>query len=180
MKIFAETERLILREIIPEDAQAFFEMDADPEVHRFLGNNPVKTIEQIYEAIQRITKQYDDYGIGRWAAIEKSSGAFIGWTGLKFMTEPVNDTIHFHDIGYRLNKKYWGKGYATESAKAGLEYGFTTLGLKEIIGTAHIENKASRKALEKCGLTFVEKFDHKLYIRCDWLKITREQWRELK
>jgi [ribosomal protein S5]-alanine N-acetyltransferase len=176
MKIFAETERLILREIVSDDAEAFFEMDADPEVHRFLGNNPVKTIEQTKEAIQRIRSQYDTFNIGRWAAIEKSSGRFVGWTGLKYITEPKNGKVNFYDVGYRLNKKYWGKGYATESAKASLQYGFEQLGLKEIIGTAHVDNHASRKALLKCGLKYVETFDYPLGFKCDWFKITCEDW----
>jgi RimJ/RimL family protein N-acetyltransferase len=175
MKIFAETERLILREILPEDAPAFFEMDSHPDVHRYLGNKPVQSIEETRKNIELIRKQYETYKIGRWAAIEKSSGNFIGWSGLKFIVEPENNRTHFHDVGYRLAPHYWGKGYATESAKAAIRYGFLEMGLSEIIGTAHIENKASRHALEKCGLTYIEKFAWKDF-PCDWLKITREEW----
>src|SRR5688572_22851664 len=129
MRIFAKTERLILREILPSDEQGLFEMDSDPEVHRYLGNNPVKDITQIREVIAHVRGQYEKYGIGRWAAIERSSGNFIGWAGLKFITEPENGHVHFHDVGYRLARKYWGKGYATESAKAALVYAFNTMKL---------------------------------------------------
>lgn len=175
MKFHIETERLILRELQPTDAYAFFEMDSNSEVHKYLGKNPVKTIEHINEVIANIQQQYLDYGIGRWATIEKLSGNFIGWSGLKFRNDEENNHIDFYDVGYRLHPKYWGKGYATESCKAALEYGFTNLNAKEIIGAAHEENKSSRRVLEKCGLKFVNQFIWK-GIKCDWLKISKEEW----
>jgi RimJ/RimL family protein N-acetyltransferase len=154
-------------------------MDSDPEVHKYLGNQPVQNMAHIEHAFQAIQQQYAKNRIGRWATIEKSTGNFIGWSGLKFITEEWDNHINFYDVGYRLNKKYWGKGYATESAKAALEYGFNTMQLEEIIGTANVENKASRKALEKCGLQFVAQFMWK-DIKCDWLKITKEIWFNIK
>ena len=141
-----------------------------------MGNKPIHTIEQAREVIAIVRQQYLDNGIGRWAAIERSSGNFIGWSGLKYITTPENGHTHFYDVGYRLIPQYWGKGYATESTKAALEFGFNTLQLKEIIGTCHEENRASRRALEKCGLRFVEKFLYKNEWTCDWLKITKEEW----
>jgi len=175
LKNYIETERLILRELLPTDDVAMFELDSNTEVHKYLGNNPIHTIEQAQEVIRMVRQQYVENGIGRWAAIEKQSGEFIGWSGLKFIREYENNHINFHDVGYRLLPKYWGKGYATESAKAAIEYGFTQLNLNEIIGTANVENIRSRKALEKCGLKFVEKFMWR-NIPCDWLKLTREEW----
>jgi RimJ/RimL family protein N-acetyltransferase len=175
MKFHLETERLILRELRETDIEPFFEMDSDPAVHKYLGNNPISTLEQALETINNIRRQYVELGIGRWAMIEKSSGNFIGWSGLKLVTEAWNGHINFHDVGYRLIPKYWGKGYATESCKAALEFGFNTMNLSEIIGTANQENKASRTVLEKCGLTFVEQFMWK-DIQCDWLKISKEDW----
>jgi len=175
MKII-ETERLILREFLPSDDTDFFRMDADSRVHQYLGNTPTTSIEQSREIIANIRQQYVTNGIGRWATIEKSSGQFIGWSGLKFITEEENKHVHYYDVGYRLMPAFWGKGYATETCKTWLAHGFTTMGLQEIIGCAHEENIASRKALEKSGLTFVEKFMWK-DIRCDWLKITKEEWK---
>lgn len=173
MKI--ETERLILREFIATDDGVMFELDSSPEVHKYLGGNTISRIEQAQEVIEMIRKQYVENGIGRWAVIEKQTGSFVGWSGLKFIKEFENNHINFYDVGYRLMPKYWGKGYATESAKAALKYGFETLGATEIFGSAHIENTKSRRALEKCGLTFIEKFYWK-DIPCDWLKITKEEW----
>ena len=180
MKIVVETERLILREFLLTDAEAFFEMDSNPEVHRYLGNKPIRTIDEAITVIKNIRQQYIANGIGRWAAIEKLSGEFIGWSGLKFITEVENNHINFYDVGYRLAPNYWGKGYATESGKAALQYGFEQMDLKEIIGTANVENTKSRRALEKCGLKFIEKFSYKEEIICDWLKITKQEWENRK
>lgn len=177
MKLTIETQRLVLRELLPTDAQSFFEMDSNVEVHKYLGNNPMQSLEQAHEAIAQVRQQYLENNIGRWAAIEKSSGAFIGWSGLKLVKENWNNHMNFYDIGYRFSPHYWGKGYASESAMAALEYGFSTMQLKEIIGTANVENKASRRVLEKCGLTFKEQFFWK-DIQCDWLKITKEDWKK--
>lgn len=175
MKIFAETDRLILRELMPSDVEDFYEMDSDPAVHLYLGNNPLKTMEEAETAIANIRKQYIENGIGRWAAIEKSSGKFIGWSGLKFIDIVENGHVNFYDVGYRLIPKYWNKGYATESAKAAIKYGFEAIGMAEIIGTANVENKASRNALAKCGLKYVETFVMR-GIDCDWLKIKKEDY----
>jgi RimJ/RimL family protein N-acetyltransferase len=159
MKIVLETQRLILRELLPSDAEGMFEMDSDPEVHFYLGNKPVKTIEESKEAIEFIRQQYSENGIGRWAVIEKESLEFIGWAGFKFTKEKINGHSDFYDLGYRFRKKAWGKGYATEVAKACVDYGFTTMHLNDIYARAMVENLHSRKVLEKAGLRFVEIFD---------------------
>ena len=179
MRFQIETERLILRDILPSDAEAFFAMDSNPAVHTYLGNNPVKQIDEIHKVIAFIQQQYEDNGIGRWAAIEKATGQFIGWSGLKFIREPENNRVDFYDVGYRFSPAYWGKGYATESAKAALNYGFKNFNMNEIIGTTHNQNKASRHALEKCGLTYKEDFFwHD--IPCHWLSISRAEWEALQ
>lgn len=175
MRFFIETERLILRDLLPTDDAVMFELDSNATVHRYLGNNPIKTIEEARNVIAIIQEQYARNGIGRWATIEKASGDFIGWSGLKHVTDATGDDNHYYDVGYRLIPRYWGKGYATEAAKAALEYGFTTMNLEEVIGTANVENIASRKALEKCGLQFVKNYMWN-DIKCDWLKITKQEW----
>ena len=85
-----ETERLILREIIPDDRNGLFAIDSDPDVNIYLGRNPVEDIEQIDDLIKFIRKQYIDNGIGRWAIIDIKTNDFIGWTGLKFVTDLTN------------------------------------------------------------------------------------------
>jgi [ribosomal protein S5]-alanine N-acetyltransferase len=179
MEIVIETERLIIRELLPTDAEGMFELDADPEVHLYLGNNPVKNIEQSRTVIQIIRQQYIDNGIGRWAVIEKSSGNFIGWSGLKLIKEPINDRIGYLDLGYRFIKKYWGKGYASETAKASLDYGFNELKQDAIYAIADVHNAKSRKVLEKSGLKFIETFNWD-GVPHDWFEITKEEWEQQK
>jgi len=179
MKIFAETERLILREILPADEDGLFQLDSDPEVHKYLGNNPIKNIEQSRDAIKRIRQQYIDNGIGRWAIIEKSTNSFVGWTGLKLMKELTNNHIEHYDLGYRLIKKYWGKGFATETVRPSLDYGFDNLKQDNIYAMTHIDNLASRNILEKSGLKFIETFDLN-GIKKNWFKITKEEWAKIR
>jgi RimJ/RimL family protein N-acetyltransferase len=170
MKIFAETERLLLREIHPTDVEGFFELDSDPEVHRYLGNTPVQSKHQIVEAIQFIRQQYIDNGIGRWAVIDRKTNDFIGWAGLKLITEPINNHVNFYDLGYRLIRKYWGQGIATETACASLAYAFDTLHTNVVYAHADCENAGSNKVLTRAGLTLIETFVHK-GTKCNWYKI---------
>jgi [ribosomal protein S5]-alanine N-acetyltransferase len=172
MKIFAETERLLLREMLPDDINGMFELDSDPEVHRYLGNQPVADLAQLKAVIEFVRKQYLDNGIGRWAVVEKASGNFIGWSGLKLVRELNNNHIDYHDLGYRLIRKYWGQGYATEAAIAALAYGFGTMNLKEIFAAADVNNAASNRVLQKVGFRLVETFDWD-DARHNWYKIDR-------
>jgi ribosomal-protein-alanine N-acetyltransferase len=172
MEIFLETDRLILRELLPDDDAGMFEMDSDRDVHRYLGNQPFTKIEESREIIEFIRKQYTDNGIGRWAMIEKSGGEFIGWAGFKLMKELTNNHVNYYDLGYRLIKRFWGKGYATEAAKACLNYGFNVLKADQIYGMADSNNKASRRVLEKTGLKYIETFDFR-GDQHDWFAITK-------
>lgn len=153
-----ETERFFLRPAVPEDAQGFFELDSDPEVHRYLGKKPVKSLEECHRVIEWLMHQYESYHTGRWVIEDKASGEFIGWAGLKFVREETNGMVDFYDVGYRLRKKFWGRGIAYECAKASVRYGFVTLGLKEIFAAADAENGASIRILEKCGFGFEGRF----------------------
>lgn len=179
MKTFAETERLILREILPTDVDGLFELDADPEVHRYLGNKPVTDKNQIVDVIKFIRQQYIDNGIGRWAIIDKKTNEFIGWTGLKFVTEITNNHKNYYDLGYRLIKKYWGQGIATETAFASLEFAFDKLNADEVYAMADCENDGSNKILKKVGLNFIETFDLD-GIKHNWYKIDRREFENKK
>jgi len=159
MKFNIETERLILRELRITDLDGMFELDSDPEVHKYLGNKPVQTKEESKKILESVLNQYEERGIGRWAAIEKSSGDFIGWSGLRLNTKyNMNGFTRYYDVGYRLIKRYWCKGYATESGKTAVDYAFNVLKLPELFATTEIENQASHNALLKIGLTYIEDF----------------------
>jgi RimJ/RimL family protein N-acetyltransferase len=159
MEKFIETERLLLREILPTDVDGFFELDSDPEVHRYLGSKPLTSKEQIVEVIEMIRQQYIDHGIGRWAVIDKNTNEFMGWSGLKWMTTRTNNHIHYYDLGYRLKKKFWGQGIATGTSLLFLHYEFETLNASEVYAMANIENIGSNQVLKKAGLTCMDTFD---------------------
>jgi RimJ/RimL family protein N-acetyltransferase len=160
MKVFIETERLIIREISPDDIDGMFELESDPQVHKYLGNQPLKIREETPGRIEFIRQQYIDHGIGRWAMIEKETNNFIGWTGFKFINETVNGHINYYDLGYRMIPKYWGKGFATEAAKACLDYGINQLKLSPIYAIADDGNSGSKNVLVKAGFKPAETFIH--------------------
>lgn len=153
-----ETERLILRELLLSDAEGMFELDSNPNVHLFLGNKPVTVIEQSVDIIKNIQQQYKEFGIGRWAVILKETGAFIGWSGIKFITTEINNNKNFYEIGYRFIEKHWGKGYATEAGKAFVDYAFNEMKVEALYAYADAGNESSRKILEKLGFHFVNSF----------------------
>jgi ribosomal-protein-alanine N-acetyltransferase len=159
MNILVKTERFVLREILLTDVDGLFELDSDPEVHRYLGNQPVHSKEQIIEVIHSIRQQYKDNGIGRWAIIDKHTHAFIGWCGLKLITEPTNGHHNYYDLGYRLIRKYWGQGIATETALECLHYAFTKLPTNEVYAMAECNNTGSNNVLKKVGCIHLENFE---------------------
>lgn len=168
MKTILETPRLLLRTVDEQDTQGFFELDSDPEVVRYVGSPPVKSPEQSLEIIHAIQKQYQDYGMGRWSVLSKDTGEFLGWCGLKRMAGiRVNGYTDHVDIGYRFLKKHWGAGYATESAKATLEYGFSVLNLKGIYAMSDLGNLASQHVLSKIGLQRGNEFEWEGQV-CVW------------
>ncbi|QXP66210.1 GNAT family N-acetyltransferase [Polaribacter sp. AHE13PA] len=178
MKFHLETERLLLREFRITDVDDMFELDSNPKVHQYLGKKTIKTKEEAKKMIDFILKQYKENGIGRFAVIEKSSGSFIGWSGLKLnkgTKESLNDFQDFIDIGYRFIPKYWKKGYGLETAIACLEYGFKTMNLDIIYGAAEIENIGSNKILQKIGLEFVNEFKEGNEL-VNWYELKKENY----
>ena len=160
MRYLIETERLIMRDILPTDDEGMYLLDSDPEVHKYLGGKPVQSIDQCREVIEFVRRQYETNGIGRWAVVEKATGNFVGWSGLKYITEPINGRNKYLDLGYRFIKQYWGRGYAKETAAAAAAYAWNVLQAPELCGIAHVHNIASQKVLQSVGLTFVCNFDY--------------------
>jgi ribosomal-protein-alanine N-acetyltransferase len=158
MNLILETERLILREMLPSDAAALFEMDSNPNVHKYLWNKPLTSIDGVYQYIEMVRNQYLENNIGRFVVVLKETNELIGWAGLKYNTEIVNNKVHFYDIGYRLNEKFWGKGYASEASFAWLDYGFNVIKIKVMEAAAHTDNIASNRILQKIGLKMTEKY----------------------
>jgi len=176
MQFYLETERLILRELLDTDIEGMFNLDSSTEVHKYLGNNPITSKEEAQKNINLIRKQYKELGIGRFAALEKKSGDFIGWSGLKLNQgekESLNGYQNFIDIGYRFIPKYWKKGYGYESALACLDFGFHEMNYDIIYGAADIKNIGSNKILHKIGLQFVNEFRYK-NIDVNWYELKKE------
>ena len=153
-----ETQRLLIRELLPTDDHGMLELDTDPDVHKYIGKTPITTIEQAQATIAFVRKQYSDLGIGRWAVINKANNDFLGWAGFKLITEPTNKHINHYDFGYRLIRRCWNQGIATEASLACLNYGIKELGLKDIYAMTDPANAASRHVLEKLGFQFIELF----------------------
>lgn len=152
MEMILETDRLLLRKYVEEDAEAFFQLNSDPRVLRFVPDSALLDVEQARQIlIDHPIADYRRHGFGRGACILKSTGQQIGFAGLKYLEE-----LGEVDVAYRLPPAFWGQGLATEAAVASVRYGFDQLGLKRIIGLAMPENVASIRVLEKAGLRYTE------------------------
>ncbi|MFQ3576974.1 MAG: GNAT family N-acetyltransferase [Cytophagales bacterium] len=150
---YIETERTLLRHLTVDDAEDFYTLNLDKEVLKYTGDQPFENIQAAKNFLINY-EQNKKYGVGRLAVIEKITSKFIGWCGLKY--NPEKDE---YDIGFRFFREYWRQGFATETAKRCLDYGFNELGIARIVGRAMKENIASIKVLEKIGMTFKETFD---------------------
>jgi ribosomal-protein-alanine N-acetyltransferase len=169
-----ETPRLAFRELTPDDDQHFFNLNNDPEVIKYTGDRPFANLIDARNFLDHYDA-YSKYAMGRWAVILKATGEFTGWCGLKF--QPDLSVTGEVDLGYRFFRKFWGKGIAGESAKACIQYGFKTLGLKRIIGRVMEGNIASVKVLEKCGMHFVKEMKFEEHPGL-WYEIQNPNWNE--
>ena len=148
-------------------------MESDPEVLKYIGTPPKKNEEEVLEAIRYVRSQYEKYGMGRLAIEEKSTGEIMGWTGIKYELH-IRD-FPYYDLGYRLKRKHWGKGIATETGMASIQYGFEGLNLDVINAAAFEGNTTSHNVLSKLGFEkgpdFI--FEEK---RAFWYELTKDHW----
>jgi RimJ/RimL family protein N-acetyltransferase len=157
MHVCLETERLILRRFTPNDAELLIELDGDPEVMRYLSGGPATPREVIErEVLPRFLRSYGRAeGFGFWAAFEKASGEFAGWFGFNPRDGGEPGEV---SLGYRLRRSVWGRGYATEGARALIRKGFAQLGVRRVVATTYQDNLASRRVMEKLGMVHVRSF----------------------
>ncbi|MEU1619420.1 GNAT family N-acetyltransferase [Streptomyces sp. NPDC005722] len=143
------TERLLLRRWQDRDLAPWAAMNADPEVREHLGA-PL-TREESDASVARFRADFDERGYGWWAVEVRATGEFAGFAGL----DPVDDGLPFTgvEIGWRLARAAWGKGYATEAARAVLAFGFGTLGLPEILAVTTAGNLRSQAVMRRIGMT---------------------------
>ncbi|RMF03937.1 MAG: N-acetyltransferase [Bacteroidetes bacterium] len=175
MNVELHTPRLLLRPLTEADLPDLFILDSNPEVHRYLSQRPISSMQEAEAYLAYILSQYAEYGIGRLAIIEKASGEFVGWSGLKYETE-VRTEFDYYDLGYRLKQNFWGQGIATEAARESLRFGFEDLQLTKICAGADVNNKASNYILgQKLGMRAGGPFTYD-GILCHWYELTLEDW----
>jgi RimJ/RimL family protein N-acetyltransferase len=157
MEVFLETERLVLRRFTESDADNLAALNSDPEVLRFLtGGAPIPRDVVENDILPACLRSYDGGDrYGCWAAVEKSTGDFLGWFG--FRPSPGADPDE-PELGYRLRKAAWGKGYATEASRALIRKGFTESGVRRVVASTYQDNVASRRVMEKAGLKLVRTY----------------------
>jgi RimJ/RimL family protein N-acetyltransferase len=186
VEVVLETERLTLRQFTPDDVDNLVELDGDPEVMRYInGGRPTSREEIESRELPAFLEYYarsDGYGF--WAAVEKATGDLIGW----FHLRPRSDGAAYEpELGYRLRRSAWGKGYATEGSRALIEKAFTDLGARRVWAETMLVNTASHRVMEKAGLKYVRRF------HADWpdkiegdeegdveYALTRSEWEELR
>ena len=155
-ELLLESERLILRRFTEADADNLYELDNDPDIMRFI-NGGIPTARNVIRILLvpgflRYDLQYPGYGF--WAAVEKSTGKFLGWLSFRPTgSNPVEVTL-----GFRFRKAAWGKGIATEGARALIRKGFTEMGVQRVLATTYQDNLASQRVMKKIGMSLVRKF----------------------
>jgi RimJ/RimL family protein N-acetyltransferase len=157
MSAFLETERLVLRPFTEADVALLVTLDSDPDVMRFInGGRPTSRDEIEARTLPRLLYIHPCTSApGFWAAEEKATGTFLGW----FELRPLDDhSPAMVELGYRLDKAAWGRGYATEGSRALIRKGFTDLGVERVIANTMTVNVGSRRVMEKAGLTFLRTF----------------------
>lgn len=164
-----ETARLSLRPIAVEDVDLLVDLDSDPEVMRYLTGRASTRQEVEHEIRQRLGS--------RWVAFDRVTGDFIGWFGL------VPGDEGSYDLGYRVARRWWGKGLASEGTQALIDAAFGRLGAQRLTAQTMAVNRRSRGVMERCGMQLLRTF------QLDWddplpgteegeveYELTRELW----
>jgi RimJ/RimL family protein N-acetyltransferase len=142
-----ETDRLLLRHFRLDDLDDLARLFSDPEVMRYVGNGQPINRDESDRALRSIIKHWQGHGFGRWAVLDKVSKQFLGFGGLRSLFDTP-------EIVYHFAKASWGKGLATELARASLRFGFEDRKFRRIVAVAKPENHASVHVMEKLGMHF--------------------------
>ncbi|MEV6330778.1 GNAT family N-acetyltransferase [Streptomyces sp. NPDC051909] len=156
------TPRLLLRRWSDDDLVPMAEINADPEVMRWIGDGAVRDLEQTAEGIERAEEEWDEEGFGLFAVELLGSGELIGFTGLS-VPDFLPEVLPAVEIGWRLGRPYWGQGYASEAAHAALEFGLQDRGLDRVISIARVGNTASENVMRKLGMAPERETVHPVY-----------------
>lgn len=146
-----ETKRLRLRRWTAADIDPFAEICADPEVMRWIDSGRTRSRQECAEAIERFERRWQDEGIGLFAVDLLETDALIGFAG--FLTPDfLPEVMPATEIGWRLARNCWGRGLATEAARAALDFGMTQGGLQRVISVHQVGNEASGRVMQKIGM----------------------------
>jgi RimJ/RimL family protein N-acetyltransferase len=145
------TERLLLRGWRDEDLEALVELDSDPEVMRYVGNGKARTWEEAAAGFDRFRATWAELGYGLFAVELTETGGLTGWTGLAVPTF-LPEVMPAVEIGWRLYRRHWGRGIATEAAREALRFGFEDAKLDRVVSICHVDNEPSRRVMEKLGM----------------------------
>ncbi|WP_433356391.1 GNAT family N-acetyltransferase [Microtetraspora malaysiensis] len=145
------TERLRLRMWRDDDLDPLAAMDGDPEVVRYIGDGVPRTREQTADTLARLRQRWQERGFGLFAVEVRETGEFAGWVGLT-VPEYLPELLPAVEIGWRMARAHWGRGYATEAAREVLAFGFREVGLDEIVSVALVDNTASLRVMAKLGM----------------------------
>jgi len=143
------TERLTLAPFRPEDAAALHRIYGVEGVLQYFPDPNPPPLERVRRSVALHLEHWGKYGYGNWGILPAGETALVGWAGLQYVPE-LEET----EVGYLLDRPFWGKGYATEAARASIRFGFEQIGLEHLIALVHPENIASQRVLEKCGLVY--------------------------
>lgn len=156
VNVYLETDRMLLRQFTADDLDFIMDLDSDPAVKRYIDNGaPVDSAEsqEMLESWLGYHERGEEYGF--FAAIERSSGEFLGW----FHFRPGDDAGPLEpELGYRLRRAAWGRELGTEGSRALIDKGFTELHVERVYATTMAVNLASRRVMEKSGLRYVRTF----------------------
>ncbi|MFG2834178.1 GNAT family N-acetyltransferase [Streptomyces zaomyceticus] len=156
------TPRLILRQWSDDDLVPLSEINADPEVMRWIDDGSVRDLERTAEDIERYEEEWDEEGFGIFAVELIASGELIGFAGLsvpEYLPEVVPDV----EIDWRLGRPFWGQGYASEAAHAVLEFALQDRGLDKVVAITHISNQGAENVIGKLGMTEERETNHPVH-----------------
>jgi len=149
--IVLQTPRLHLRRLHEGDLDTLASIYADPDVMRYIRDGSIRDREQTAEHLATISRSWEELGFGLLGVEIRDTGELAGWVGLA-VPEFLPEVLPTVEIGWRLAKRYWGSGIATEGARAVLRFGFGDCGLGRVVSIRHVDNHASGRVMEKLGM----------------------------
>jgi len=167
-----ETERFLLRTYTADDLKTLYILITDPDLTRFFPKDYSIKKEEVLASLPRRMEKWRKHGFGQLGVFEKESRNFIGYCGLKYLENTPDVEIY-----YGFYKDFWGKGIATEAAKAVLRFGFEEVKLERIVGVTNPENIASQKVLLKLGLEQEKEMKRFYNVDAAYFSISRENYK---